>query len=352
MPSTDKFTGWVGLDAESVKGNLVKTTFSPKEFTDDDIDIKISHCGMCASDLHTLRSGWGVTNYPVVVGHEIIGTVTRKGKNVKYEIGDRVGVGAQCYSCLKPDCYDCTHDNEPTCPDRVFTYDACYPSGDVAYGGYAEEGRYPASFAFKIPEELPSEIAAPMMCGGITVYSPLRRNGCGPGKVVGIVGIGGLGHFGLLFAKALGAEEVYAISRSKAKEADVLAMGANGIIATNEAGWAAKNSRKFDLIVSTANSPDMPLNDYTKILKPGGRFVQVGLPEEPIPQFYFGPLVQSNISIGGSLLGARCEIEEMLALAASQGIKSWVTVYPMSEVNTVLGLMEDNKARYRFVLEN
>ncbi|KAK9239887.1 chaperonin 10-like protein [Lipomyces kononenkoae] len=353
MPSTDEFTGWVGLDAKSVDGNLVKTTFQPKIFTDDDIDIKITHCGMCASDLHTLRSGWGPTTYPVVVGHEIIGIVTRKGKNVnQFEIGDRVGVGAQCESCLKDDCYECTHDNEPYCTERVFTYNSSFANGDVSYGGYALEGRYPASFAFKIPDALPSEIAAPMMCGGITVYSPLKRNGAGPGKTVGIVGIGGLGHFGLLFAKALGSDKVYAISRSKAKEADVLAMGAEGIIATKEPGWAKNWKRKFDLIVSTANNADMPLGDYLDILKPGGRFVQVGLPEEPIPQLKFGPLVMLNASLLGSLLGSRSEITEMLELSAAKGVKSWVDTYPMEEVNKVLGLMDDGKAKYRFVLSN
>ncbi|KAK9375779.1 chaperonin 10-like protein [Lipomyces chichibuensis] len=354
MPSTDEFTGWLGLDAKSVEGNLVKTTFNPKVFTDDDIDIKISHCGMCASDLHTLRSGWGASLYPVVVGHEIIGTITRKGKNVtQFEIGDRVGVGAQCASCLKDDCYECTHDNEPYCTERVFTYNDTFPgTDDVAYGGYALQGRYPASFAFKIPDGLPSEIAAPMMCGGITVYSPLKRNGAGPGKTVGIVGIGGLGHFGLLFAKALGSDKVYAISRSNAKEADVLAMGAEGIIATKEPGWAKDWTRKFDLIVSTANNADMPLHDYLSILKPGGRFVQVGLPEEPIPQIQFGPLVTMNVHLLGSLLGSRSEITEMLETSAATGIKSWVQTYPMEEVNEVLKLMEAGEAKYRFVLCN
>ncbi|KAK9364807.1 chaperonin 10-like protein [Lipomyces kononenkoae] len=353
MPSTDEFTGWIGLDAKSVEGNLVKSTFQPKIFTDDDIDIRITHCGMCASDLHTLRSGWGPTTYPVVVGHEIVGIVTRKGKNVtQLEIGDRVGVGAQVQSCLKDDCYECTHDNEPYCTEGVYTYNSTFANGDLSYGGYALQGRYPASFAFKIPDALPSEIAAPMMCGGITVYSPLKRNGAGPGKTVGIVGIGGLGHFGLLFAKALGSDKVYAISRSKAKEADVLAMGAEGIIATKEPGWSQTWSRKFDLIVSTANNADMPLKDYLSILKPGGRFVQVGLPEEPLPQVQIGPFIMLNAGLLGSLLGSRSEITEMLELSAARGIKSWVKTYPMEEVNKVLALMEDGKAQYRFVLSN
>ncbi|KAK9466825.1 chaperonin 10-like protein [Lipomyces arxii] len=353
MPSTDEFTGWLGYDAQSVNGNLKKGTFNPKIFTDDDIDIEISHCGMCASDLHTLRSGWGATPYPVVVGHEIIGKVIKKGANVtQFELGDRVGVGAQCYSCLEADCHECTSDNEAYCPEAVFTYAMTYANGDMSYGGYAKTGRYPASFAFKIPEALTSEVAAPMMCGGITVYSPLKRNGAGPGKTVGIVGIGGLGHFGILFAKALGAEKVYGISRNTSKEADVKALGAEGIIATSEPGWASKWNRKFDLIVSTANNSDMPLHDYLAVLKTGGRFVQVGLPESPIPSLQFRPLINRNLHIVGSLLGSRSEIAEMLELSATQGVKSWIKTYPMEDVNEVLLLMEANKARYRFVLAN
>ncbi|KAK9471919.1 chaperonin 10-like protein [Dipodascopsis tothii] len=350
---SDGFIGYQGLDAKSVEGNLVKGEFTPKTWTEDDIDIDISHCGMCASDLHTLRSGWGETLYPVIVGHEIIGTVVKKGANVKHlELGDRVGVGAQCYSCLEADCPDCSTANEQYCAKGVFTYNSKFEDGSVSYGGYALKGRYPASFAFKIPEALPSAIAAPMMCGGITVYSPLKRNGCGPGKTVGIVGIGGLGHFAVLYAKALGAEKVYGISRNRNKEADVKSMGGEGVIATSEEGWSAANKRKFDLILSTNNDHKMPLTEYLGMLKPSGRFVQVGLPEAPLPQFSFGPLIMSNASVTGSLLGSREEIEEMLSLSATQGVKTWITSYPMSEVNDVLKKMENNEARYRFVLEN
>ncbi|KAK9477072.1 chaperonin 10-like protein [Lipomyces japonicus] len=351
--SADQFTGWVGLDAKSVEGNLVKTTFTPKTWTEDDIDIKISHCGVCASDLHTLRSGWGPSDYPVVVGHEIIGTVTRKGANVKHlELGDRVGVGAQSYSCLKDDCYECSHDNEPYCSERVFTYDSKFADGSTSYGGYALEGRYPASFAFKIPETLSSEVAAPMLCGGITVYSPLKRYGAKPGATVGIVGIGGLGHFGILYARALGADKVYAISRSKAKENDVKALGGDGILASKEENWTQGWTRKFDLIVSTANNADLPILDYLSLLKPGGKFVQVGLPEEPIPHFPFGPLIQNNVSLIGSLLGSRSEITEMLNLSAEKSVKSWVEPRPLDDVNQVILDMEAGKARYRYVLYN
>ncbi|KAK9242516.1 chaperonin 10-like protein [Lipomyces tetrasporus] len=312
------FLGWVGKDKTAAAGNLEFTEFTPKPFTDDDVDIKITHCGVCASDLHTLRSGWGETDYPIVVGHEIVGNVVRKGKNVtELEIGDRVGVGAQCYSCLN--CNLCNKGNESYCADHVYTYGSRFADGAKSHGGYAEYGRYPASFVFKIPDSIPSEIAAPMFCGGATVFSPLKRHGAGPGKTVGIVGIGGLGHSGILFASALGAD---------------------------------KNMQTLDLIVCTANDTSIPMSQYLTLLKVGGTLVQVGAPEGGLQNFDLFPLLFNNTSLTGSLIGGRQEIKNMLELAAKKTIKSWVEARPMSAVNEVLQLMEDGKARYRYVLVN
>ncbi|KAK9326805.1 chaperonin 10-like protein [Lipomyces starkeyi] len=345
------FRGWVAYDKTAAEGNLVFTEFAAKPFTDDDIDIKITHCGVCASDIHTLRSGWGETDYPIVVGHEIVGFVVRKGNNVTdLEIGDRVGVGAQCYSCLN--CDLCSNGKEPYCSDHVYTYGSRFADGAKSQGGYAEYGRYPASFAFKIPDSIPSEIAAPMFCGGATVYSPLKANGAGPGKTVGIVGIGGLGHFGILFASALGADKVYAISRSRSKESDARAMGATDFIATSENGWLEKNMRSLDLIVCTANDTSIPMSQYLLLLKVGGKLVQVGAPEGGLPSFDLFPLLFNQASLSGSIIGGRQEIKDMLELAAKQKINSWVETKPISSVNEVLQMMEDGKARYRYVLVN
>jgi alcohol dehydrogenase (NADP+) len=215
-----------------------------------------------------------------VVGHEIIGKAVRVGKNVKHiSVGDRVGVGAQARSCMQDSCPDCSAGLENHCSIAgVNTYGSIYPDDlGKSYGGYADHNRTNSHFVFKIPEGLSSADAAPMLCGGITVFSPLKANGCGPGKTVGIVGVGGLGHFGVLFARALGADKVVGISRKAEKKDDVLKLGADQYIATDEdEDWATKNKKTLDLIVCTISSEKMPLTDYLGLLKTKGTFIQVG----------------------------------------------------------------------------
>jgi D-arabinose 1-dehydrogenase-like Zn-dependent alcohol dehydrogenase len=214
------------------------------------------------------------------VGHEIVGKAVRVGSRVKHiKVGDRVGVGAQARSCLKADCPDCSAGLENYCRrDKVNTYDSEYPNGEGrSYGGYADYNRTHSRFVFRIPDGLPSEHAAPMLCGGITVYSPLRNNGCGPGKRIGIVGVGGLGHFGVIFAKALGADRVVGISRKASKRDEVLKLGADEYIATDDdKDWATKNAGSLDLIISTVSSAKMPLSGYMKLLRTYGTLIQVG----------------------------------------------------------------------------
>jgi alcohol dehydrogenase (NADP+) len=188
---------------------------------------------------------------------------------------------------------------------------------------------------------------------GATVYSPLRRNGCGPGMKVGIVGVGGLGHFGLLFAKAMGASKLVAISRSSAKKADAMAMGADDFIATGEdKNWSRVHSRSLDLIVCTVSSPDMPVEKYLHLLKTKGKFVQVGAPEDKLPQIAAFSLIVKGCSISGSSIGSPSEIEEMLEFAASKGVKPWVEKWSMKDANRAIVDMESGKARYRYVLVN
>lgn len=355
MATDYTFRGWLGLDKHSVDGNMVWREFTPKTWTEADIDIKITHCGICGSDIHTLREGWGKTLFPCCVGHEIVGTAVRVGKDVKknIKVGDRVGVGAQASSCLKPDCEECSDGLESYCTKMVGTYNGKYADGSKSYGGYAEYARVPGHFVIRIPDAIPSADAAPMLCGGITVFSPLRKNGCGPGKRVGIVGVGGLGHFGLLFAKALGAEKVVAISRSSTKKADTESMGATGFIATDEdKDWHKKNSRTLDLIVSTVSSPNMPLEKYLRLLRTNGTFIQVGAPEDKLPAFAAFSLMAKACKLGGSQIGSPAEIEEMLKLAAEKKVKPWIVSRPMKEANQAIVDMEAGKARYRYVLEN
>ncbi|KAI8822173.1 chaperonin 10-like protein [Fimicolochytrium jonesii] len=346
-----KFMGWVAKDKESF-GNLVWEEYEPKPFTDDDVDIKITHCGICGSDLHTIRSGWGPTLYPAVVGHEIVGTVVKAGTNVKnVSVGDRVGVGAQSDSCH--DCSSCKAGQESYCDNGFFgTYNALYKDNSKSYGGYADYARLPAAFAFKIPDAIPSEVAAPLLCGGVTVFSPLKQLNAGPGKRIGIIGIGGLGHLGLLFAKAMGAEPV-AISHSSRKKEDADKLGAVQFISTKDDKDFAKTYRRtLDGIVCTANNADMPLYDYMELLKPGGQIILVGLPEEPFPALNIFPLVHNNTSIKGSLIGGSADIKEMLDVAAKANVKTWVETRSMEDANQAVIDMEDGKARYRYVLVN
>ncbi|KAL4882955.1 chaperonin 10-like protein [Aspergillus karnatakaensis] len=351
-----KFEGWLGDSPESVKGQMKWGEFEPKTWTEDDVDIKITHCGICGSDLHTLRSGWGATDYPCCVGHEIVGTVVRVGKNVKqHKLGDRVGVGAQARSCMQPDCPDCSVGQESYCKiANINTYGARFPEGGKSYGGYADYHRANQHFTIKIPEGLPSEHAAPLMCGGITVYSPLKNHGAGPGKAVGIVGVGGLGHFGVLFAKALGADKVVGISRRASKRDEVLKLGADAYIATaDEEDWAKKHALSLDLIVSTVSSPKMPLAEYMGLLKTGGTFVQVGAPDNgELPPINAFTLLASAVKVTGSAIGPPAQIKEMLDLCVEKKIVPWVETRPLSEANKAVVDMEEGKARYRYVLVN
>lgn len=202
----------------------------------------------------------GPTTYPCCVGHEIVGIAVRVGSKAEggIKVGDRVGVGAQSESCLgrKGDCEECANGNEPYCGTHMAgTYNGKYMNGGNSYGGYALYNRAPSHFVIKIPDAISSAEAAPMLCGGITTYSPLRYNGCGPGKKVGIIGVGGLGHFGIMFAKALGADKVVAISRKDNKKEDALKLGADEYIATDDdPEWATHHARSLDLIVSTVSS--------------------------------------------------------------------------------------------------
>ncbi len=227
--------------------------FKPKTFEPEDVELAITHCGVCGSDVHTLTQGWGKSKLPLVVGHEIVGTVTRVGDKVKdFKPGDRVGVGAQRDSCMS--CRACKDGYENYCPNSMDTYvrflfslkpvsrcfelticaqNAVYPDGVVAQGGYSTAIRAHQQFVFPIPDEIESRDAASMFCAGLTVYSPLKTYGCGPGKKVGIMGIGGLGHYAVLWAKAMGAE-VYAFTHDKSKIEDIKKMGADHIIDTEK----------------------------------------------------------------------------------------------------------------------
>lgn len=352
-----KFEGWVGEDPSAAEGNMTWKEFTPKKWEETDVDIKITHSGICGSDLHTLRSGWGATNYPCVVGHEIVGTAVRVGSKAEgnIKVGDLVGVGAQGDSCLGRDgpCTACESHHEPYCTGKkTNTYDSKHRNGDKAYGGYATYHRAASHFVVKLPKGLKPEYAAPLLCGGATVYSPLRTWGCGPGKKVGIAGVGGLGHFAVLFAKAMGADEVVGISRKASKRDEAIKLGCDDYIATDDdKDWSKKNANRFDIIISTVSSPKMPFNEYVMTLNFDGTLVQVGAPEQPI-NFSPFPLIFGRRRIGGSAIASPKEIAEMFQFTVDKDVHPWVEQRPMSEANQAVVDLEAGKPRFRYVLVN
>lgn len=266
--------------------------------------------------------------------------------------GERVGVGAQVFSC--GECKQCKNDDETYCQyNLIDTYGSKWPdTGVISQGGYASHIRVHEWWAFPIPEKLDTKIAAPMLCAGITVFSPLVRNGCGPGKKVGIVGIGGLGHFGLQFAKALGAE-TWAISRTRAKEEDARKLGADGFIATSEEGWEKPHLCSFDLIVNAANSTkNFELAKYLSMMGVHGHWINVGLPEEEGQEIKAQNLIKNGVLIGATHLGSRSEMIRMLQLAEDKGLKGWVEEVQISEegLSKAVQRMKKGDVRYRFTL--
>lgn len=269
-------------------------------------------------------------------------------------MGDRVGVGAQSGSCRNQngDCEGCADGQENYCRHSVTTFDVKWPvDGSYSKGGYATHWRGQGHMVFPIPDALPSDVAAPMLCGGITVFSPLTAHGAGPGKKVGIIGIGGLGHFGILGAKALGCDAITAISRSATKKADALAMGATTFIATDEdKDWATVHAGTLDIIICTVSSHKMPLPQYLQLLKYKGRFVQVGAPEDALPSFNMFGLIPKQASIWGSMIGSPGEIQQMLQLFADKKVYTWNNNVAMKDANRAIVDMDNGKARYRYVL--
>ncbi|KAJ2983094.1 hypothetical protein NUW58_g6309 [Xylaria curta] len=352
MSKYDQYTGFQ-VHSPDTWTTFHKNKFDVKPFGDHDVEIKIECCGVCSSDVHTISGGWGEQKFPLAVGHEIVGKAIRVGPKVTLiKEGARVGVGAQSWSCLE--CRQCKNDNETYCPQQMDTFGAVWPdTGIVTQGGYSSHVRTHEHWVFPIPDAIPSALAAPMMCAGITSYSPLVRNGAGPGKKVGIVGLGGLGHYGVLWAKALGAE-TWVISRSHSKEADAKAMGADGFLATQDKDWNKDHLMTFDLIVSTANNfgEGFDLAAYLALLDVHGKWVSVGLPEDASLTIKPQSFMANGCLIGASHLGSRKEMLAMLKLAADKGIKSWVETVPISAENLskTVQRLHDNDVKYRFTM--
>ncbi len=290
---------------------------------------------------------------PTIVGHEIVGKVSKRGPKARWQIGERVGVGAHVLACQQKDsCRMCANDQDNLCPKRVFTYNSSYADGEIARGGYAQHVRVHANFAFKIPEELTSTVAAPLLCAGSTMFTPARRykHLYEDGGKVGIIGMGGLGHLGIQFANKFGGK-VYAIGTSKSKEEDAKSLGAAGYIDINNTEEMKSHSTSFRFIMCTANQKGMNWDSFFTLLGENGVFCLLALPEEPL-KFNPSSLLFHQCTLTTSLIGSTKDTEDMLAFAAKHGVKPIIEEFPMSSVKEAVKKVVDNKIRYRAVLKN
>lgn len=317
---------------------------------EDDVVIKIAYCGVCHSDIHQARNEWHNTIYPVVPGHEIIGQVTSVGKNVtKFKLGDWVGVGCMVDSCQH--CASCKEGLEQFCENgATFTYNGKdRHDGTITYGGYSEQIVVSEKFVLTLPEKLDPKSAAPLLCAGITTYSPLRHWKIGKGHKVAVVGLGGLGHMGLKFAKAMGAD-VTLFTRSAGKEAEALRLGADHVVLSTNAEQMEAVANHFDFILDTVPQQH-DLNPYIATLKRDGAHVLVGLLEPIEPTFHSGPLVIRRKTLAGSLIGGIPETQEMLDFCAKHGITCDVEMINIQEINQAYTRMLKSDVKYRFVID-
>jgi uncharacterized zinc-type alcohol dehydrogenase-like protein len=330
-----------GLAVHAAGAHLLPYKYDAGELQANEVEIKISHCGVCHSDVHLIDNDWGFSKYPFIPGHEIVGTVVAVGGGVlDRKTGDRVGVGWQadscgvCEWCRQGDEHLCAK-SQPTCVGRN--------------GGYADRIRVNSRFAIPVPAVLESENVAPLLCAGITVYSPLRNHGVRPSSRVGVIGIGGLGHLGIQFAKAFGAE-VTAFSTSKDKEAEARSLGAHHFLNTQDTGALKKVAGSFDFLLSTV-SADQDWQGYVNALRPKGMLCVVGVPPSPI-QIQAFSLLGAQRSISGSPTGSPRDLHEMLDVAARHGVKAITERFAMSKANDAVAKVKKNQVRYRAVLAN
>jgi uncharacterized zinc-type alcohol dehydrogenase-like protein len=338
--------------AASKTSPLAGTTIPRRDPTERDVQIEILFCGVCHSDLHTARDEWHEvmpTVYPCVPGHEIVGRVTKVGGGVtKFKAGDIVGVG--CLVGSDHDCPNCRAGLEQFCPNATLTYNSPdrHGTAPTTYGGYSDSIVVEEGMVLRIPSNLDLAGAAPLLCAGITTYSPLRRNDVGPGKRVGVVGLGGLGHMGVKLAHAMGAH-VTVFSTSPKKREDALRLGADDVVISRDAGEMARHAGTFDMILDCV-SADHDVNAYLNLVKTGGNLTLVGAPEKPLPVSAFA-LIFGNKSLSGSAIGGIAETQEMLDFCGRHGITADVEVIAIRQINEAYERMLKSDVKYRFSID-
>ncbi|GMN34044.1 hypothetical protein TIFTF001_004490 [Ficus carica] len=341
-----KAFGWAARDSTGV---LSPFHFSRRENGEKDVTFKVLYCGVCHTDIHMAKNEWGNTTYPLVPGHEIVGVVTEVGSKVeKFKVGDKVGIGCLVGSCHS--CDNCSNDLENYCPNVIFTYGGVYHDGTPTQGGYSDVMVADEHFIVHIPDTLPLDAGAPLLCAGITVYSPLKYYGLDrPGVHVGIVGLGGLGHVAVKFAKAMGVKvTVISTSPNKKKEA-IEHLGADSFLISRDQDEMKAAMSTMDGIIDTvsAGHPLLPLID---LLKSHGKLIMVGAPDKPL-ELPVLPLIFGRKVVVGSCIGGMKETQEMIEFAAKHNITADVEVIPMDYVNTALERLVKADVRYRFVID-
>lgn len=332
-----KFAAFAALAA---KQSLLPYEYEPAAIQTQDAEVEISHCGVCHSDLHLIDNDWSSSSYPLVPGHEIVGTVTAAGDDCRLAVGQRVGIGWQRSACF--DCEQCRAGDENLCARQEAT---CV--GHM--GGFARRIRLDGRFVFPLPESLEAAAAAPLLCAGVTVFAPLRRWGVAAGAQVGVIGIGGLGHLALQFLRAMGCETT-AFTSSPDKREAAERLGARHVVSSTTVREIRANVGRFDLLLCTAPAR-LDFITYLQTLKPGGVLCLVGAPPGLL-QIPAAQLLASQRVICGSDIGSRSAIRETLAFAAEHGIAAQVETTPMDDVNAALQRMRENRVRYRMVLTN
>ncbi|MGV9299395.1 MULTISPECIES: NAD(P)-dependent alcohol dehydrogenase [Amycolatopsis] len=336
------------IAAAAPGGPLAPTTIERRDLRPDDVLIDIAYAGICHSDLHQVHQDWGTAIFPMVPGHEIAGVVAAVGSAVtKYQVGDRVGVGCMVDSC--GECEYCRAGSEQFCvKGNVQTYNGVGFDGENTYGGYSQQIVVKDAFVCRIPEGISLDVAAPLLCAGITTYSPLRRWGAGPGKKVAVVGLGGLGHMAVKLAVAMGAD-VTVLSQSLKKQEDGLRLGAKDYYATSDESTFETLAGQFDVILNTV-SAKLPVDAYLSLLRVGGAMVNVGAPGEPLEYNVFS-LLGGNRVLAGSMIGGIAETQEMLDFCAEHGVGAEIETISADQVNEAYARVENSDVRYRFVID-
>ena len=336
--------------AQSEASGLAPLTIERRELRGDDVAIEIDYCGVCHTDIHFAQNDWGMTMYPVVPGHEIIGRVTAVGENVSgFQPGDTVGVGCMVDSCRH--CEPCQHGLEQYCLEGpVVTYNGIdRHDGTVTYGGYSDSVVVNEHFVVRVPEKLDPAAAAPLLCAGITTYSPLRHYGVKPGHKVGVIGMGGLGHMGIKFARALGAE-VTVFTRSPGKVSEAEAQGAHHVIISTDEEQMQAAAGQFDFMLDTV-PVQHDLNPYIGLLRYDGVHILVGLLEPVDPPLQAGQLVMGRKVLAGSLIGGMPETQEVLDFCADNGISCDVEMLDIGNINAAYERVKKGDVKYRFVID-